>query len=63
MQGQGRFKKIIGLLAVILLTTGLIYRKELVSAGKLFLHIQPAHARHIPRTAPCRARPGERSPA
>lgn len=38
---------VIGLLVV----AGLIYMPEIVSAGKLFFHIQPAHAKHIPRSA------------
>jgi hypothetical protein len=55
VQGARRLKgaspAVIGLLTVILLTTGLIYKVEVVSACKLFFHIQPAHAKHIPRSA------------
>jgi hypothetical protein len=51
LQEDRRFKGIalavIGLLTVV----GLFYRVEIVSAAKLILHIQPTHARHIPRSA------------
>ena len=51
VQGNSRLKKIALAVIGLLVVTGLIYRAEIVSAGKLFFHIRPAHARHIPRSA------------
>lgn len=52
---QSRFTKpapaVIGLLVAIILTVSLIYGSEIVSACKLYFHIQPDHARHIPGSA------------
>ena len=46
-RSKGIALAVIGLLAVALLFS----RAEIVSACKLFFHIQPTHARHIPKSA------------
>lgn len=46
-----RFKGIAYAVIALLVAALLFYRVEIVSAGKLYLNIQPAHAKHIPATA------------
>lgn len=48
---KSRFKGISLAVAGLLMVLCLFYRVEIVSAAKLFLHIQPTHARHIPASA------------
>lgn len=55
LQSKGTSKGIVlavtGLLFLIIMIAGVIYKAEITSACKLFFHIQPRHARHIPRSA------------
>ena len=51
IQTNYRYKKIACAVIGLLVVVGLIYMPELVSACKLFFHIQPAHAKHIPKSA------------
>ena len=51
IQTNYRSSKIAWAVIGLLLVAGLIYMPEIVSAGKLFFHIQPAHAKHIPKSA------------
>jgi hypothetical protein len=51
IQTNYRSKKIACAVIGLLVVAGLIYMPELVSACKLFFHIQPAHAKHIPKSA------------
>ncbi len=51
LQEKSRFKGIALAVIGVMTVVGLLYRAEIVSAAKLYLHIQPAHARHIPRAA------------
>jgi hypothetical protein len=51
LQGTSRLKGIALVVIGLLTVAGLIYSSEIVSAAKLFLHIRPAHARHIPGSA------------
>ncbi len=51
IQTNYRSKKIACAVIGLLVVVGLIYMPELVSACKLFFHIQPAHAKHIPKSA------------
>jgi hypothetical protein len=46
-RSNGIARAIIGLLVI----AGVFYRAEMVSACKLFFHIRPAHAKHIPKSA------------
>jgi hypothetical protein len=51
IQTNYRSSKIVWAVIGLLVVVGLIYRPEIVSACKLFFHIQPAHAKHIPKSA------------
>ncbi len=51
IQTNYRSSKIVWAVIGLLVVAGLIYMPELVSACKLFFHIQPAHAKHIPKSA------------
>lgn len=51
IQTNYRSKKIACAVIGLLVVASLIYMPELVSACKLFFHIQPAHAKHIPKSA------------
>jgi hypothetical protein len=48
---KGTALAITGVLAVAFLVAGAIYKTELTSAFKLLFHLQPSHAKHIPRSA------------
>jgi hypothetical protein len=51
IQTNYRSSKIVWAVIGLLVVVSLIYMPELVSACKLFFHIQPAHAKHIPKSA------------